>query len=322
MTSRVLVVFVLLAGSAGAQLDAGTATRQVRVRVAFTNGGCDPAHVTLMGQRSSVAEAAADEKCEVNFANVPVGSYHLTAQGRTFAATDSGSIDVSSTGSAEFEVKVKRTTDFEWNRGMTSMALVSTSDLGVPARARREFDKANELLAKQDLSQALQKLNKAIAIYPSFAVAYNNLGVIYARLGEPKREREALEKAISVDDHLALAYANLGRLSIGASDFSSAATALSKATAFDPTEPVTLLLLAYAEFMDRRFDDAIAATRKAHGLQGHPAFVHRVAARALEQNRDLDRAIAELRLFLEEEPSGPQADAVRNELEVVQALPH
>ena len=322
MTSRVLVVLVLLVSSAAAQLDAVSATRQVQVRVAFTNGGCDPAHVTLMGQRSSVAEATADEKCEVKFANVPVGSYHLTACGRTFAATDSGNIDVSSTGPAEFEVKVKRTSDFEWNRGMTSMALVSTSGLGIPARARKEFDRANELLAKQDLSQALQKLNKAIAIYPSFAVAYNNLAVVYGRLGEPKREREALEKAISIDDHLALAYVNLGRMNIGDSDFSSAEAALSKATAFDPTEPVTLLLLAYAEFMDRRFDDAVTTTLRAHGLERHPAFVHRVAARALEQERELPRAIAELQLFLDEEPSGAQTDAARKELELVQALAH
>jgi tetratricopeptide (TPR) repeat protein len=209
---------------------------------------------------------------------------------------------------------------FVRNYTAPASVMVSASDLGIPARARKEFDKANEFLAKRDLAQALQKLNKAITIYPSFALAYNNLGVIYARLGELKREQEALEKSISINDHLALAYVNLGRMSIGASDFSSAETALNKASALDPTEPVTLLLLAYAEFMNQRFDDSLATTRKAHGLQGHPAFAHRVAARALERKGAIAPAIAELRLFLKEEPSGPQADAARSELEVVQAL--
>src|SRR5579864_4287438 len=272
MTGRVLVLLLLLvASSAGAQRDTGITAPQVRVRVAFVDGGCDAStHVTLSHQSSSVAEAAVNDKCEVDFSNVQAGSYHLTVCGRTFAATDSGNIELPSTGSAEFVVKVKRTSDFEWNSGMSARAFVSASDLRIPVRARREFDRSNELLAKQDFGQALQKLNKAIAIYPAFAVAYNNMGVIYARLGEAKREREALEAAIRINDHLALAYVNLGRMNIAASDFSGAEAALNKASAFDPAETVTLLLLAYAEFMDQRFKDAVATSRRAHALQGHP----------------------------------------------------
>jgi Flp pilus assembly protein TadD len=323
MTSRALVALFLLAASAAAQLDTGTATRRVQVKVAFTTGGCDsPTHVTLAAERRTVAEGNVNDKCEVNFVNVPLGSYHLIVCGQTFSATDSGNVDVTSTGNARFGVKVKRANDFEWNHGLSTKAFVAASDLAVPVRARKEFDKANELLAKQDLTQALQKFNKAIALYPSYAFAYNNLGVIYARLGEPQREREALEKAIGIDDHLALAYINLGRMKIAASDFSSAATALQTASALDPTEGVTLLLLAYAELMEQRFNEAVATSRRAHELQEHPAFVHRLAARVFEQKGQLDRAIAELRTFLEEEPTGPRADAARKELKIVEALPH
>jgi tetratricopeptide (TPR) repeat protein len=322
MTSRALVVLFLLAVSAVAQRDTGTVTRRVQVKVAFTTGGCDsPTHVTLAAENRSVAEANVNDKCEVNFAKVPLGSYHLIVSGQTFSATDSGNIDVTSVGKAKFGVTVKRAKDFDWNYGLSSQAFVAASDLAVPARARKEFDKANELLAKQDFAQAAQKFNKAIALYPSYAVAYNNLGVIYARLSEPQREREALEKAIGIDDHFALAYTNLGRMKIAASDFSGAAAALQRASALDPTEGVTLLLLAYAELMEQRFNDAVATSRRAHAVQDHPAFVHRIAARALEEQRDITGAIAELERFLEEEPSGHRADAVRKELEIVQALP-
>jgi tetratricopeptide (TPR) repeat protein len=323
MTSRALVVLFLLAASAAAQLDTGTTTRRVQVKVAFTSGGCDtPTHVTLAAENRKIAEGNVNDKCEVNFANVPPGSYHLIVCGQTFSTTDSGNIDVTSTGNARFGVKVKRANDFEWNYGLSTKAFVAASDLAAPARARKQFDKANELLAKQDLTQALQKFNKAIALYPSYAVAYNNLGVIYARLGEPQREREALEKAVGIDDHLALAYTNLGRMRIAASDFGSAATALQKASALDPTEAVTLLLLSYAELMEQRFNEAVTTSRRAHELQDHPAFVHRVAARALEQKREITGAIAELEQFLEEEPSGPRADTARKELAIVRALSH
>jgi tetratricopeptide (TPR) repeat protein len=239
--------------------------------------------------------------------------------GQSFAHTDSESIEVTHADS-EFEVTVKRISDVEPSFFSPVSGFISASDLGIPARARKELAKANELLAKRDLAQALQKLNTAVAIYPSYALAYNNLGVIYAHLGDRDRAREALQRAISVSDHFALAYVNLGRMNISGNDFSNAEVALGKASAFDPTDPTTLILLAYAELMDGRLDDATASSQQAHAIGKPHAFVHRVAARAFEQKRQLDRAIAELQLFLKEEPGGPRADAARHELEIVQSL--
>src|ERR1035441_7001687 len=68
--------------------------------------------------------------------------------------------------------------------------LVSAADLSVPSRARKELDKANELAGKQKWEQAIHELNKAITIDPAYAVAYNNLGVIYSHLGDHGREVE------------------------------------------------------------------------------------------------------------------------------------
>ena len=236
--------------------------------------------------------------------------------------TDSGAVGITSAPSSQLEVQVKGTSDRKHNYAAPDIATVSAVDLGIPARARKEFDKANARLAKQDFEQALRNLNKAIAIHPTYALAYNNLGVIYARLGNAERAREALQRAISFNDHLALAYLNLGRIDIAAGDFSSAENALSRASVFDRTDPVTYLLLAYVEFMDRRWDEAVATSRKAHTFEQHDAFVHRVAARAFEQKNQPAQASEELEQFLEEEPIGPHADAARKELEMLRAIPH
>jgi tetratricopeptide (TPR) repeat protein len=323
MKSRVLLVFLALAVSAAAQLNLRITVRQVHVRIAFQNGGCDStAHVTLVGHDVPLAQASVDGHCAADFFDVPTGKYKVSVYGQSFSQTDSESIEVTPAVSAEFLVTVKRMSEMEQNYLLPASALVSASDLGIPARARKELRKADELLAKRDLPQALQSLNTAVAIYPSYALAYNNLGVIYARLGDRERAREALHRAISVNDHFALAYVNLGRMSVVANDFSSAEDALIKASAFDPTDATTLMLLAYAELMDGRLDDAITSSRQAHAIGKPHAFVHRVAARAFEQKRQLDRAITELQTFLEEAPSGPRADEARHELEVVQSLVH
>jgi regulator of sirC expression with transglutaminase-like and TPR domain len=66
--------------------------------------------------------------------------------------------------------------------------------------------------------------------------------------------------------------------------------------------------------MDHRFDDVIATSKRAHLLQGEHAFTHQVAARAFEQKHEGASAIAELEMFLKEEPTGQRAEIARKEL--------
>jgi cytochrome c-type biogenesis protein CcmH/NrfG len=95
---------------------------------------------------------------------------------------------------------------------------------------------------------------------------------------------------------------------------------LDKASSCDPTDPITLILLSYVEFMQGRFDQAVATSRRAHALRKPHAVAHRLAARAFEQQRQRADAIAELEMFLKEEPSGARADEARSELELVKSV--
>ncbi len=321
MKSRVWIVFLLSAGSLGAQVDAGIVLHQVRVKVDFANGVCDlGTHVRLMSRSGPVAEATANEHCEVEFANIPTGTYHLNVSGQNF--TDTDDVITPSIGTTEFKVNVKRANEVQNAGAAPASAFVSAANLAIPTGAQREFDKSNELMAHQDFSKAMQHLNRAITIYPAYAGAFNNLGVIYARLGDRDHEREALQKALSIDSRFAPAYVNLGRMDIASGDFPGAENELTKASAYDPSDAMTLVLLTYSEFMERHFDQAIATSRKAHSLTGSHAFVHQVAAHAFEQKRDATDAISELEIFLKEEPEGSRADAARKELAAVQAIPH
>jgi tetratricopeptide (TPR) repeat protein len=323
MSGRVLLTFSLFVSSVFAQLDAGSTMRRVKVRVAFVNGGCDAStYVTLMGRNGPAAQGIANDQCEVEFVNVPVGTYHLAVSGQNFADTETGPLIMNS-GSADLEVEVKRKGEPERTNGAPVAPLISATDLGIPSGAKKEFDKANQLTEQKNFPKAIKELNKAIALYPAYAGAYNNLGVIYARLGDRSREREALEKALSINDRFAPAYVNLGRMNITAGDYPNAEIALSKAHAFDPNDALTMVLLTFVEFVNRHFDEAIATSRQAHSLsQGSHAFAHQVAARALEQQQRMREAVVELELFLKEEPSGPRAEIARKELSALQSNPH
>jgi Flp pilus assembly protein TadD len=226
-------------------------------------------------------------------------------------------VDIAPAGAAELQKRFNHAASSLGDS--SSSGLVTVSELSIPAKARKEFDRALQSLGKQDLKHALERLNKAVEIYPAFPGAYNNLGVVCARLGDAACEREALARAIELNGHFILAYLNWARMSLANSDFKDAEAALTKVFNLDPSDATAMVLLAYSQFLQGHGQEAIATTGRAHTLGQPHAFAHRVAARAWEQERQWDRAVAELKMFLEEEPNGPRSDSVRRELEMVQA---
>src|SRR5579885_627391 len=317
MTSRVCFAILLSCSVALAQSE--SINQKVRIRISFSGEACDTsAHVTLIGHAGPIGEASPNDQCRVDF-NIPDGTYHVRISRRNSADTDD-LISVSA-GSSDFEIKVPKE-DESVRMGMMALSpSVSVGDLRVPEKAQRELENATKQIHQQDFTKAIKTLHHAIDDYPNYAGAYNNLGVVYARLGDRQHEREALEKAVSLNDRLAPAYANLARLSIKDKDFASAEEELKKAAHCDPADGITLVLLAYSQFMQKEMDKAIATSREAHALKSPHAFVHQIAARAFEQKRDRNNAMAELELFLDEETLGARADSARKELALLQAIP-
>lgn len=235
---------------------------------------------------------------------------------RSTRASDAPSVDVDMASSSPL---TERSAVDMPRDGAPGSEFVSASDLAAPARARKEFERANQAFAKQNWPQARDRLNQAISIYPSYASAYNNLAVAYAHLGDANEERQSLEKAVVLDDHFPMAYLNVGRLDVEEGKMPEAEIALRRATTLAPKDPRAFVLLAYCQLLQKQFDDAIATSYEAHKLLSPHAVVHRVAARVFERKRQFDRAEAELNIFLREQPVGPAADQARNELEIVKA---
>lgn len=323
MIFRLLALpLLVLVPCAPAQLRNQNQVGNIRVRLVYDNGRqCNiRAHVVLMtgSTTSPVADAYTDAECMVGFDDLAVGTYHISVTGEGIQDTDSGLFEVDNRKISQFVFITVKPKESETS-GSAGGTTVATVDLNIPKKAKKEFDKANESIARQDWNRARDELMRAVAIYPQYADAYNNLGVVYARLEDPTQEREALQKAISLNDHLASAYVNLGKMDIKAHNFPDAELELGKAANLTPADPQTLMLLANVELMNQHFEAAIEHCKKVHALpHDQQTLVHYIAARALEhQNRFAD-AIAEFHTFLQEEPQGPRADAVRKELQALE----
>jgi len=321
MTGRLFVLSILLATTALAQMDRGPlqAAGRVKIRVILPDhASCTAStRVALIANMGfSVADTSANGECIATFFDVPAGRYRVALSGDVVNA-DSGEIEV--TAAQDVEVQARRAGS-PTSGSVDAPTFVSVSDLRATASAVREFGKANQMIDHQEWSKAAGRLHKAVTLYSSYAAAYNNLGAVYSRMGDSAQARSAFLQAITLDDHLGAAYLNLARVEVAEKNFAGAESLLSKASSLDAPNANELNLLAYAELMNQHLDQALDTTRRGHSAQlSHHAFLHLIAAHVYEQKKKIPDSVAELQMYLKEEPAAAQAEQVKKAIATLQA---
>ena len=312
-----------LAAVIHAQLSSGN----VHVYVTFPDDRAttEQLKVGLFGGSSGnqIAETYTNDHGQAQFLGVGLGNYRVVVSGQGIQTTESEEFEVDARqASQSIFVRVRSSAPAQTDP-LAGKPTISASDLKIPKKASKEFDKGTQFIAHQQWDKALEHLNKALEIYPKYAEAYTNLGVVYARMGDTEKERDALMKAIDANDHFAPAYVNLAQMEMRLHDFNAAEDNLKKAIAVDPNSVHTEVLLAQAQLMNAQYADVVVTAQKVHSMPHQTfAFIHYVAARACEHLNRLPQAISELKVFLNENPSGPRAAAASQELAILQKQVH
>ncbi len=265
-----------------------------------------------------VAESLANDGMAL-FSDVPPGDYYLHITGVSIQETNSPTFSILPGMGESFQmVYVKSRT--EAKPVGSAQGTVSTQDLNIPGKAKKEFDKGVDALQHSDLKKAGEHLDKAIALYPEYAAAYNDLGVIAIKQKDLPKAKAAFSKAIELNDPTGSAYLNLGRLNLMQRDFQEAATMINKSLALNPSNPEAMALLANCQLAGGHLDEAIATARRVHAIP-HERFavIHLIAAAALEKENNAKEASAEYELFLKEDPNSPRADQARKALKRLSA---
>ena len=202
----------------------------------------------------------------------------------------------------------------------TSEATVSKFDLKAPGRARNEYSRGLRFLAKNDSKSAVESLQKAISIYPSYVAARNALGYAYFQLKEYGQAREEFTQAVQLDDHLSSSYLNLGRTEVALGETRAAQASMEKASSIAPLDSHILLALTYTQFLNHEYSSAIDTAHRAH-KQSHPgtAVVHYYAAASWQALDNLQETRNELETLLTEDPNSTVAEPARRIMEQIQA---
>lgn len=274
-----------------------------------------------------VAQNITNDRGEVTFYDVGPGSYRIVVDDH---AVEKAGISESfntfeilpneSMHSERVQVKLKEDASAGERYTKGSATTVSAAELNIPKDARKEFDKGNELLAKTKLDDARKHFEKAVSIYPQYASAYNNLGVLWMRSNDPKKARDAFEHALAADPMNGGAAMNLARLVYADRDWAREEELLNRALPSNPQDAQALAMLTLTEFHLKKYPETVAYARRTHALaHDNYAVVHFVAAQAfLDQNLP-GEAMVEYKVYLKEAPQSELAAAARKQLEKLQA---
>lgn len=96
------------------------------------------------------------------------------------------------------------------------------------------FDKGYYHSLRHEDIEAIEAYNKAIAINPNLAFAYNNSGVVYFNKGEYNIAIQDYNKAIAIDPKLAVVYRNRGEAYAAKGQYDKAVEDYNKVLTIDP----------------------------------------------------------------------------------------
>ncbi len=186
----------------------------------------------------------------------------------------------------------------------------------VPDAAQQEFNLGSKEMDKKHWEEAKVHFQKAIAAFPKYAEAFNNLGQVEIQLKDGKNAVEAFRSALQIDPTMQQANLYLGQFYYGNTQYKEAEPYLLHAVAAQPKSAQLLTALANTEMQNGETDLALANARTVPSLPDHKQYAisHLIVAEALTGKGKDDEIAKECEEYLKEAPDSSLAPRVKDAL--------
>jgi Flp pilus assembly protein TadD len=185
----------------------------------------------------------------------------------------------------------------------------------IPKSALQAYKRSTRLLRDGKTEKAIEELKRAIAIFPEYVQAYNDLGIIYMKLDRVDEAIRALDKSAQLDPGAFNPRLNLGIAYVRRQDFIGSEQHLRSAITIDASSPLAHLYLGIAFWKTNRADEAEDELLRAIALGGSDIAVAHYYLGQLYVRRDrIADAIAELEAYLKDKPEAADAPRVRQQI--------
>ncbi|HKO99010.1 MAG TPA: tetratricopeptide repeat protein [Pyrinomonadaceae bacterium] len=285
--------------------------------------------VTLESTSSERLSVIADLNGSFTFSSMAPGSYHITVDAgneyelaresvlieqtsvrtRSLAGEDMGRINTPRTFNVMVNLRLK--TGYAASRA----GVVSANQPNVPPRALEAYQRSMEASRAKDDKKAVEELKRALAEFPTFALAINELGVQYLKLGQVNKAAEVLSdgvKASPEDFHLRL---NYGVALLNQKKFAQAEEQLRVAVSKNNSSPTAHMYLGIVLAVQRKLDEAHKELELAiNSRSTEVAMAHRYLGGVYLERRDYKRAADQLETYLKLSPKAADSELLQQKI--------
>jgi tetratricopeptide (TPR) repeat protein len=263
-----------------------------------------------VGGSSAMDKQLTDQDGRVEF-NTISGAHRIRITGDDFHPYE-GEFEIAPTESyhiENFAVRPKSDGKAASTDGKNSVPAIR---LRIPDNAHKEFERGSKAMEAQRWGESRKHFQAAVDLYPEYDLAYNGLGVACSQLNDTPAARQAFVKATELNDKFAGAQRNLARILLSEHNYQEVAALLNRSLNVEPANAWALTNAAHAELQLHRFKEAAGHALQVHGLPHDGlANAHVIAAYALEALGQPQEAVEQWRLYLKEDPKGPNAKRAR-----------
>ncbi len=197
--------------------------------------------------------------------------------------------------------------------------IVSVRELRIPEKARSQFEKGLDRLAKHDLPRSLKNFEQAVAAYPAYYEAYYEMGVAELKLGREDEAAQAFQKSIDASGgRYAAAQFGLGLVVCEKGNAAEGEAIIRRGLEVDSTSAVGHLLLGLALHVQDRSAEAEKSARAAVLRKPDLAAAYLLLADVHRRKREYASLREDLDTYLRLEPTGPTSDRARRVRESIQ----
>lgn len=285
--------------------DTNNATIRGRVTLPSGFGVEGYVRITLRNQTSILSTLYTNSSGEFQIRNLSQGIYYVEAEikdGNFESAVRRVELGRGLTVDLTLELKEKRDPT-----GTRVGKVVSAAELkqAVPAAARKQYELGLKFVNKSDFQQAANHFQEALAIYPDYLAARNDLGAQYLKLKRIDEAEKHFEIVLSNDPKNFNAKFNMGLVEMERLHYTQAISLLNEAVAIDSTRPVARLWIGIARLELGDLDTAETELTRSLIMGGADCVAaHYHLARIFLNRGDLAEAARSVQSYLQLAPRG------------------
>jgi tetratricopeptide (TPR) repeat protein len=196
-----------------------------------------------------------------------------------------------------------------------SKSSVSLSQMKVPGKAQKLFQKAMDAFRLSHLDDAFSFVQKALGLYPDYARALTLRGVMNLQRGDTQSAEPDLQKAVELDYSDDMGFVALASLYNTEGKFDKALQILDRGMTVHPNSWQALSEMARGQIGKHNYEDALKSIAKAENYVPPTVnYLHLFRAQALAGLGNIPGAVTELNTYLAKEPTGQNAEVAHKML--------